>query len=56
MENEKTITISVKALQELATFNRGEQERYTAMGLFSTANWCEGKARAYEMLIEHYSH
>lgn len=52
---EKTVTISVKALQELADFNRKEESRYREHGLFDTANWCEGKARAYEALIEHYA-
>lgn len=52
---EKTVTISVKALQELAEFNRKEEARYRENGLLETASWCEGKARAYEMLIEAFT-
>lgn len=52
---ENTITISVTMLQELADFNRKEEARYRDFGLVETASWCEGKARAYEMLIETFS-
>lgn len=51
----KYVTVSVSLLENLVRLNREDQERCQEMGLESMAQWHEGRAMAYQFLLNEYN-
>jgi hypothetical protein len=51
----KYVTVSVSLLENLVRLNREDQERCEEMGLDRMAQWHEGRAMAYQFLLNEYN-
>jgi hypothetical protein len=49
------VSVPLALLKEMAQDNHAKSARYTELGLVEMAEWSEGRARAYEFLIENFS-
>jgi hypothetical protein len=51
----KYVTVSVSLLENLVRLNREDQERCEEIGLDGMAQWHEGRASAYQFLLNEYN-
>jgi hypothetical protein len=51
----KYVTVSVSLLENLVRLNREDQERCEEIGFESMAQWHEGRASAYQFLLNEYN-
>ncbi len=49
------VSVPLSLLKEMAEDNRTKSARYAELGMVVMAEWSEGRARAYEFLIENFS-